>query len=325
MTKIVVLDGHAVNPGDNPWDDLDYLGDLTVHDRSPEDKIIERAREAEILLTNKTPLDAETIASLPKLKLIVMLATGYDNVDIKAAGERGIPVSNAPGYATGSVAQFVFALLLEHCNRVCRHDAAVKAGEWEKSEEWSLARSPQKELSGKTMGIVGFGDIGHKVGEIANAMGMSVYVYNPRPKREPGYRPFGFGGLEQVFAKSDVVSLHCPLTEENRAFVDARLLGLMKPEAYLVNTSRGELINEADLAEALNSGKIAGAALDVASQEPLPQGSPLVTARNIVLTPHIAWSSLRSRRTLMRMTAETVRLFLRGKATHVVNKRHLSG
>jgi glycerate dehydrogenase len=252
-----------------------------------------------------------------------MLATGYDNVDIKAAGARGIPVANAPGYSTNSVAQFTFSLLLELCNRVCAHDEAVKSGEWAASQEASMALTTQVELAGRTMGVIGFGDIGHKVGETAHAFGMSVYVYNPRPKREPGYRPFGFGSLEEVFAKSDVVSLHCPLTNENRAFVDARLLGLMKPEAYLINTARGELVNEADLVDALNSGKIAGAGLDVMAMEPLPAGHPLLTARNVVLTPHMAWSSRRARRALMRMTAETVRMFLRGRPTHVVNRSYL--
>jgi glycerate dehydrogenase len=323
MTKMVVLDGHALNPGDNPWDELAEAGDLTVYDVTPAEKIVERAGNAEIVLTNKTPLSAETIEALPELRLIVMLATGYDNVDVEAAGRRGVPVTNAPGYATNSVAQFVFALLLEHCHRVRLHDTAVKSGEWSAAGDWCFTRSPQIELAGKTIGVIGFGDIGHRVGEIAHAFGMSVYVYNPRPKREPGYRPFGFGDLEQVFAKSDVVSLHCPLTPENRGFVDERLLGLMKPEAFLINTARGALINEADLVRALNSGGIAGASLDVAAEEPLPDDSPLMSAKNLVLTPHIAWASRKARRTLMRMTAETVRLYLRGRPTHVVNKRYL--
>lgn len=323
MAKIVVLDGYTLNPGDNPWDDLAQTGELEVYDRTPENKIVERARDAEIVLTNKTPLSAETIAELPKLQFIVMLATGYDKVDIRAAGERGIPVANAPGYSTSSVAQFTFSLLLELYNRVCLHDAAVKAGEWSESKDWCFTKSTQVELAGKTMGIIGFGDIGHRVGEIANAFGMSVFVYNPRPKREPGYRPFGFGTLEQVFSKSDVITLHCPLTPDNQGLVDARLLGLMRPEAVLINTARGQLINEADLAEALNTGKIAGAALDVLTQEPIPADHRFLSTKNIVLTPHIAWASKSARRRLMRMTVETVRMFLRGRPTHVVNKQYL--
>lgn len=323
MTKIVVLDGYALNPGDNPWDDLADTGELTVYDQTPEDKIVERAAEAEIVLTNKTPLTAGTIAALPKLEFIVMLATGYDNVDIKAAGERGVPVSNAPGYATRSVSQFVFALLLEHCNRVSLHDQAVKAGEWTACKDWTFTKSPQIGLAHKVMGIVGFGNIGRQVAELAHAFGMEVYAYNPRPKREPGFRPFGFVDLEKLFSRADVVSLHCPLTPENRGFVDAGLLGLMKPGSVLINTARGPLVNQADLVQALNSGLLDCAALDVAEPEPLPDDSPLMTAKNVILTPHIAWASRRARRTLMRMTTETVRLFLRGRPTNVVNKRYL--
>lgn len=324
MTKIVVLDGHVLNPGDNPWDDLAAMGDLTVYDRTPVEKIVERARDAEILLTTKTPLSAETIAQMPDLGLIVVLGFNHDHVDIEAAGELGVTVSNAPGFATRSVAEFVFALAFEHCHRVSLHDQAVKAGEWAQGPDWSFTKTPQLGLSGKTMGIIGFGAIGRLVGETAHGLGMAVYVYNPRPKREPWYKPFGFGSLEQVFAKSDVVSLHCPLTEDNKSFVDKALLSKMKPEAFLINTAHGALLDEADLVEALNSGTIAGAALDVASLEPLAADSPLLTAKNIILTPHIAWASKQARRTLMRMTAETVHMYaIRGRRTNVVNRRFL--
>jgi len=324
MTRIVVLDGHVLNPGDNTWEDVAASGELTVYDRTSADQVVPRAKDAEILLTAKTPLTADALEQMPDLGLIVVLGSDCGHVDMRAAGSLGVIVSNAPGFATRSVAEFVFALVFEHYHHVGQHDEAVKAGEWSSGPDWCFTKSPQLGLAGKTMGIVGYGAIGKLVGETANALGMAVYVYNPRPKQEPRYKPFGFGTLERVFSKSDVVSLHCPLNGDNRGFVNKDLLSLMKPEALLVNTAHGALVDEADLVRALDSGTIGGAALDVAVGEPLPKDSPLLTAKNIILTPHIAWASRQARRALMRITAETVHMYaVRGRRTNVANRRFL--
>ena len=317
--KTVILDGHTLNPGDNPWTGLENLCNITVYDRTEPGQTIERAKDADIILTNKTVLSAEIINSLPNLKFISVLATGYNVVDLEAAKARNIPVSNVPGYSPPSVAQHVFALLLGHANRVAMHDRAVKEGQWAKQNDFCFWNAPLIELAGKKMGIVGFGDIGQKVGTIANSFGMEVLAYAPRPKQAPNYAPFNFVGLEELFREADVVSLHCPLTDENERFINKNILATMKPNAYLINTARGPLINESDLAAALTGGIIAGAALDVVSEEPMLPGSPLSGTPNLTITPHIAWATLEARSRLTATTVENVQAFLDGKAVNVVN------
>jgi glycerate dehydrogenase len=318
--RIVVLDGFTLNPGDNPWDELAALGELVVHDRTDPEHVLERAAGAVILLTNKTPVSAATIRGLPGLRYISVLATGYNVVDVEAARGAGVAVSNVPEYGTDSVAQFVFALLLELASRVGQHERAVKDGVWTASPDFCFWEGPLVELSGKTLGIVGFGRIGQRVGRIANAMGMRVLAFDPSPRFAPDYEPFAWAAdVEELFRSADAVSLNCALTPQNLHFVNARILSLMKPGAFLVNAARGGLVEEADLAEALNAGRLAGAALDVVSAEPISTDNPLLGARNCIITPHIAWASAEARRRLMRTTAENVRSFLSGKPQNVVN------
>jgi glycerate dehydrogenase len=317
--QIVVLDGHTLNPGDNPWDEVAALGTLQVYPRTPADLVVARARDADIILTNKTPLSAASIAALPRLRFIAVMATGYNIVDVAAARRRGIPVSNVPEYGTDSVAQFVFALLLTHCHHVARHDGAVRAGRWEASGDFCFWETPLVELAGLVMGIVGFGRIGRRVGQIAHALGMSVLAHDVVPAPPPAYAPFAWSGLEEVFAQADVVTLHCPQTPGNAGFVDAARLARMKPTALLINTSRGGLVDAESLAEALGRGAIAGAALDVAPTEPLPADSPLLGAPNLLLTPHIAWATQAARRRLMQMTAGNVSSFLQGEPANLAN------
>lgn len=317
--SIVVLDGYTLNPGDNPWTELEAFGELAVYDRTPGDQILERAREADILLTNKTPLSAETLAQLPRLKFVAVLATGYNVVDVAAARQRGIPVANVPTYGTDSVAQFVFALLLEMCHHVAHHHARVKDGEWTRRHDFCFWDTPLIELAGRTMGVIGFGRIGRRVGELAHAFGMRVLAYDTQTGAPPEYQPFAFRELREVFAEADVVSLHTPLTAENTGFVNADMLGLMKRGAMLINTARGPLVDEPDLADALRHGRLAGAAMDVVSGEPIRGDNPLLTAPNCLLTPHIAWATLAARRRLMTITVENVAAFVRGEPINVVN------
>jgi glycerate dehydrogenase len=317
--KIVVLDGYTLNPGDLSWDGVAALGDLTVHDRTPPDQVVSRGEGAEILLTNKTPITADDLARLPALRFISVLATGYNIVDVDAAAGRGIPVSNVPEYGTDSVAEFTLALMLELFRGPGPHDAAVKKGGWSASPDWCFWVGPQRLLSGKTLGIVGFGRIGGRLGRLAAALGMNVIAYNPRSRPDPGFSPFAWKSLPDVFETADVVSLHCPRTPDNKGFVDAGLLSRMKPTAVLVNTARGGLITEADLAEALNRGKIAGAGLDVLSVEPPEPENPLMTAENCIITPHIAWSAKEARIRLMDATVKNVSAFLEGAPIHGVN------
>jgi len=312
---IVVLDGHTLNPGDNPWDDLAQLGTLTVHERTPGDQIVARGRDADILLTNKTPLRAATIGELPRLRFVAVLATGHDIVDAAALRARDIPVSNVPEYGTDSVAQFVFALLLELCHAVGRHDTAVHAGEWQRAPDFSFTVAPLEELAGKTIGIVGYGRIGRRVAALARAFGMDVLVHS----RTQGDPHVAWCGRDELFARADVVSLHCPLTPQNQRFVDAALLAQMRPGSFLINTARGALIDEQALAAALARGALAGAALDVVSTEPIAADNPLLAAPRCILTPHIAWATLAARRRLMATSVENVRAFLAGRPINVVN------
>lgn len=316
---MVVLDGYVLNPGDNPWDSVRTLGDLQVHERTEAGQVLERARDARILMTNKTVLDAATLDALPHLEFISVLATGYDVVDIATAKDRGIPVSNVPGYGTRAVAQFVMAQALELCHGVSAHDTSVRQGRWGQGPDWCYWLRPQVELADRTMGIVGFGGIGSRVAELAHAFGMRVLAHAPRPKPAPWFKPFGFASLEEVFEESDVISLHCPLTAENEGFVNRELLARMKPDALLINTARGALINEVDLAMALEEGRLGGAALDVLSAEPVKDDNPLLHAPRCLLTPHIAWASQAARVRLMEQTAANIAAFLAGNPINVVN------
>lgn len=317
--RIVVLDGYAVNPGDNPWDALARLGDLTVYDRTPAEHILARAADTDVLLVNKVPLTAAILAHLADLRFISVLATGYNVVDVGAARSRGISVSNVPEYGTDSVAQHVFALLLELCHRVSAHHAAVEAGGWAAAPDFCFWKAPLIELAGRTMGIVGFGRIGRRVGEIAHAFGMRVIAAGGTGGTVPGYEPFAWKDIATVFSAADVVSLHCPLTEANARFVNRELLSRMQPPAFLINTARGQLIDEHALADALNAGQLAGAGLDVVAAEPMRPDNPLLHARNCVITPHMAWGSLAARRRLMAATVANVEAFLHGRPINVVN------
>lgn len=316
--KIIALDGYTLNPGDNPWDDVAKLGDFTSFDRTPVAQIVERARDADIILTNKAPLSAQTISQLPRLKLIGVTATGYNMVDLAAARTRGIPVSNVPVYSTDTVAEYVMALLLNFYRQPQLHSELVKQGEWTRSADFCFWRTPLAELAGRTIGIVGFGRIGRRVGELATAFKMRVLANSRSHGVPPGY-PIEWLGLPELFAESDIVTLHCPLTPDSTGLVNKALLGRMKKSAYLVNTSRGPLVNEHDLAQALRDGMIAGAALDVVSTEPIPADNPLLKAPNLTLTPHIAWATMEARRRLMRVTAQNIAAFQSGKPINVVN------
>lgn len=317
--KLVVLDGYTLNPGDNPWDTLAGLGELTVYDRTPSDQIIARAGTAEVVLTNKTLLTAETLAQLRRLRFIAVLATGYNVVDTVAARARGIAVSNVPEYGTDSVAQHVFALLLELCHRVGDHAAAVRAGAWSAVPDFCFWHAPPIELAGLTMGIVGFGRIGRRVGELAHAFGMRVIAAGGTRRDAPAYSSFAWREIPELFAEADVVTLHCPLTADNARFVNAELLRRMKPSAFLLNTARGLLVDENALAAALNVGHLAGAGVDVVSSEPMRPDNPLQHARRCLITPHMAWGSLAARQRLMAATVDNVRAFLAGRPINVVN------
>lgn len=314
--QITVLDGLTLNPGDNPWTEIGKFGALTVFDRTPGELVISRATGADIILTNKTLLGAQTLAQLPQLKFISVLATGYNVVDVQAARGLGIPVSNVPAYSTDSVAQFTFALLLEMCHHVGHHSREVHLGRWSKSVDFCFWDTPLIELAGKTMGIVGLGRIGRQVGQLAQAFGMKVLAYTRNPQALPGIQ---CKSLQEVLSLSDVISLHCPLTSENQGMLDKRLLGLMKPGAMLINTARGPLVNEADLAAALNNGQLAGAAVDVVSREPIEESNPLLAAPNCIITPHLAWATLEARVRLMKTTTENIAAFIQGRPINVVN------
>lgn len=315
---IVALDGRTLNPGDLSWNKLKALGHLTVYEFSKADEVLQRAKEAEILLANKVILDAAQLAKLPKLRCICVTATGYNNVDLKAAGRRGIPVCNAVGYGSDSVAQHVFALLLALTNRVQAHHDSVQQGRWGAIDDFCYTLTSIPELAGKTMGIYGFGRIGQKVAQIAQAFGMEVIATHKHPDRDaaPGVE---FVSLKTLFERSDVVSLHAPLSNENKGIVNASLLAGMKPTAYLINTGRGGLIDEPALKLALQSAQLAGAALDVLSVEPPKHGNVLLDAPNCLITPHMAWATREARQRLLDITVENVSAFLRGEPINVVN------
>ena len=315
--NIVVLDGYTLNPGDLDWGELESLGNCRIYDRTAPGELIDRAALAEIVLTNKTALRREHLARLDRARYIGVLATGTDVVDLAAAREKNISVTNVPAYGTRSVAQATMALLLELTQRVGHHAHTVRQGRWTRSPDWCYWDGSLIELDGLTMGIIGFGKIGRAVGELAAAFGMKVMVYSPEPKSLPAFA--SQVDLETLFRQSDVISLHCPLTPQTRGFVTAERLGWMKPGAFLLNTSRGLLIDEPALAHALNSGHIAGAGLDVLSAEPPAEANPLLSAKNCIITPHQAWGSRAARLRLLRSAVENLRAFLAGKPQNVVN------
>lgn len=315
--NLVVLDGYTANPGDLSWDAFAALGALTVHDRTPVPEIAVRAADAEIILTNKAPLDAATIAALPKLRYIGVLATGYNIVDAAAARTRSIPVCNVPEYGTANVAQAVFALILELTNRTGHHADSVRAGRWASCIDWCYWDFPLIELSGRTLGIVGYGRIGAAVARIGAAFGMKVIAH--RRSGIPSGEPAENADIETIFRESDIISLHCPLTPETKHLINATRLAQMKPGAFLINTARGPLIDEPALAAALNAGQIAGAGLDVLSVEPPSADNSLQTAKNCLITPHIAWATREARGRLLAVAAENIRVWQTGAPRNVVN------
>ncbi|MCG3198508.1 MAG: D-2-hydroxyacid dehydrogenase [Candidatus Omnitrophica bacterium] len=317
--KIVVLDGYTLNPGDNPWTELATLGDLVVHDRTSLETVVERSQGAAALVVNKVRLPREVLAALPDLRFITVTATGFDIVDIQAAKERGIPVSNVPVYGTDSVAQHVLALLLYFCHRVDLHGEAVRQGEWTRCPDFCFWKTPLVELAGLTLGIIGFGRIGRRVGEVAHALGMRILAYDQFQDPSLEETTFSWTDLDTLARTSDVVSLHCPLTPDNRGMVNRDFLAKMRPTAILINASRGPLVVDEDLAAALAERRLAGAALDVVSVEPIRADNPLLSAPNCLITPHIAWATLAARKRLMATTVENMRAFLAGKPIHVVN------
>lgn len=311
--KIVILDGYTENPGDLSWAGFEKLGGLTVYDYTPPELIRERVADAEAVYTNKTPLSREVIQQAGKLRYIGVLATGYNIVDVAAARERGIPVCNIPTYGTAAVAQFVFALLLEVCHHVGHHNAQVQKGRWSGSRDFCFWDYPLIELSGKTMGIIGYGRIGKAAADIARAFGMRVLAYDAFVKGSE------IVPLDELLGSSDVISLHCPLLPETAGMINRKTVAAMKDGAILINTSRGPLVNESDLREALLSGKVAAAAVDVVSTEPIAKDNPLLGLDNCMITPHIAWASKESRQRLMRIAVDNLKAFLEGKPQNVVN------
>lgn len=318
--KIVVLDGYTLNPGDLSWDGFDQLGSLQVYDRTFDENLLERAKGVQVLLTNKTPLDRVVFEQLPELKYVGVLATGYNVVDLEAARQHEVIVTNVPTYGTNSVAQMTFALLLELCQRVQRHSNSVKDGDWARSSDFCYSNYPLVELAGKTMGIIGFGDIGSKVADIATAFGMEILASDRTQTGQSKRNNFAWVEIPELLEQSDVVSMHCPLNSETRELINKRNLRKMKKTAFLINTSRGPIIAEADLAAALNEGTIAGAALDVLVQEPPSHDNPLYDARNCIITPHIAWATMEARSRLMNIAVKNLEAFLNGKEVNVVNK-----
>ena len=316
--KIVVLDGFTLNPGDLSWGALEALGEVTVYDRTAGEQIVSRIGEAEAILTNKTPISAETLAACPGLRYIGVLATGYNVVNIEAAKQRGIPVCNIPTYGTAAVGQFAIAMLLEICHHVAHHSDAVHAGRWSGNIDWCFWDYPLIELAGKTMGIIGFGRIGQRTGEIAKALGMRVLA-NDSQENESGRDIGSYVDLDTLLRESDVISLHCPLFPQTEGIIHAGNIAKMKDGVILLNNSRGPLIVEQDLADALNSGKVYAAALDVVSEEPIRANNPLLSAKNCILTPHISWAPKESRQRLLDAAIANLAAWKSGTPSHVVN------
>ena len=318
--KIVILDGFTENPGDLSWEALERFGALTVYDRTPyeTEEIVRRIGDAEIVVTNKVPLGREVLEACPDIRFIAVLATGYNVVDVACARERGIPVSNVPAYGTQAVAQFAIALLLEICAHVAHHSEAVHAGRWQSAPDWTFWDYPLIELAGKTMGIVGFGRIGQATGRIARALGMTVLASGSR-ETEAGRAIAEYVDLDTLYARADVICLHCPLFPENKGMINRESIAKMKPGVILINNARGGLIVEQDLAEALNSGRVLAAGVDVVSTEPILADNPLLTAKNCLITPHISWAPKEARQRILDTTEENLRAFLAGAPVNVVN------
>lgn len=318
--KIVILDGYTENPGDLSWEGFEAMGDLTVYDRTTDhSQIAARIGDAEIILTNKTPVSREVIDACPRLKYIGLLATGYNVVDVKAAKEAGIIVTNIPTYGTDAVSQYAIALLLELCHHIGEHSDCVKRGDWTKNQDWCFWNHPLIELAGKTIGIIGFGRIGQGTARIAQALGMKVLAYDTYQNPQLVSETCTYASLDQVFASSDVITLHCPLFPETEGIINKDTIGKMKDGVMIINNSRGPLIVESDLRDALNSGKVAGAAVDVVSAEPISMDNPLLDAVNCIITPHIAWAPKESRQRLMDLAVENLHAFLSGAPQNVVN------
>ncbi len=316
MQKIVVLDGHTLNPDDLSWSPLQELGDVTIYPRTNPEDVISRSKDADALIINKIKMTREVIGQLPKLSYIGLMATGFDNVDIDAAREAGICVTNVPGYSTPSVAQHTFALILQLSNRVALHNQSVHEMEWVRSADFSYYKHPIPEMYGKTIGLVGYGAISSSVEKIAHAFGMNILIASEHADKAEFGR---IVGLEELFEKSDIISLHTALTEKSAGMVNAKLISLMKPTAWIINTARGGLINEKDLSDALHDGRIAAAAVDVLSKEPPPADNPLLTAPRCIITPHISWASVESRQRLMQALVENLLAYQSGEKRNVIN------
>lgn len=316
--KIVILDGHAVNPGDLSWDFLNQFGEVIVYERTPLEEVANRIGDADIVLTNKFPINEAILNACPNIKLVCVLATGYNVVDCEATKKRGIPVCNVPDYGTAAVAQFTFALLLDLCHNVAHHAQTVRDGKWCACPDFCYWETPQMELAGKTLGIIGFGRIGRAVGKIAKAFGMNVIAYN-RSQCEEGKAIGSYVNLEELLATADIISLHCPLTAENTGMINAESIAQMKDGAILINTARGPLVDEAAVASALESGKLRGFACDVISAEPMKKNNPLKSAPNCIVTPHMAWAPIESRMRIQECTERSIKAFLAGQPINTVN------
>lgn len=315
--KIVVLDGYTENPGDLDWGCLEKLGELIIYDRTKSEEIVQRIGDAQIVITNKTPITKETMEQCPTIKLITLLATGYDVVDVIEAKKRNIPVCNVPAYGPYSVAQFAIALLLEICNHVGHHNQAVHEGAWENCADWCFWEKPLMELQNKTMGIIGYGRIGQTTGTIARAMGMKTIAYDCY--HDPNLKDIAYVTFEELCRQSDVIVLHCSLNDENRGIINRASIALMKSNVIIINNARGPLINEKDLANALNEGQVYAAGLDVVSEEPIRKDNPLLKAKNCILTPHMSWGSVEARQRIMEMTCDNITAFLSGSLMNCVN------
>ena len=317
--KIAILEANAVNPGDLSWDGLKQFGEVAVYGNTPEEQAISQIGDAEIILINKTPITEELLDACPNIRLICVQATGFNVVDCTAAKQRGVVVCNVPAYSTNSVAQHTFALLLEICNQVGHHNRLVHSGEWEKRNTFAFWDTPQSELLGKTIGIIGFGMIGRAVGKIANAFGMRVLAYN-RSRCAEGEAIGTYVDLDTLFAESDIISIHCPLTPETAEIINQTSMEKMKDGAILLNTARGGMLNEADVAAALKTGKLRAVAVDVVSEEPIKEFNPLYTAPNCFITPHMAWAPMEARQRIIDCTMNNIKGYLSGSPVNVVNK-----
>jgi glycerate dehydrogenase len=319
MAKIVILDGYTENPGDLSWDAFKKYGDVVVYDRTPEDQIVSRIGDAEYVYTNKVPITRATMDACPNMKFISVLATGYNIVDVAAAKEKGIVVCNVPTYGTMSVSQYSIALMLEVCHHIGHHSETVFEGKWANNQDWCYWDYPLIELEGKSLGIIGFGRIGKQEARTAKALGMKIYANDPYPTDE-GRELAEYVSLDDLFAKADFISLHCNLTAENEGMINKANIAKMKDGVILINNARGQLVNEKDLAEALNSGKVAAAAVDVVSTEPIMNDNPLLKAKNCIITPHISWAAKESRQRIMNTSVENLEKFVAGEPQNVVNK-----